>query len=141
MLERGGFTAKVGSGTVAPSVFVDLLSGEPYQVTQSVVSSYPIGISQMGTRYAPTEENSALTYAGKYTGTAGETGDDIQVFDEACRGVYLTLGTTVTARERLRPDADGKGVPAVTGIAYGAIAEEDGVAGNLIRVRVHIGKE
>jgi hypothetical protein len=142
-----GFSAIVGSGSVSPSTFVNFMTGTAasgdviagYAVQQSVVSSLPIGIAQEGARYAPTDENTALTYAGAYTGVAGYTGDPIKVYTigDIC---LLSLGTTVTPGQLLGPDANGKGIVISTAnIAYGATAIEGGSSGDLIRVQVNAG--
>jgi hypothetical protein len=157
-----GFSAIVGSGSVAPATFVTFMSTAPAVVgsttaspTYDAVSGYyvmtckqgsvagdiPCGISQIGTRYAPTDELQS-NVAGSYTGTAGYTGDPIQVRANADRGVLLALGSSCTPGQLLMPDASGTGtgVPASAGNYYGAQAVEGGSAGDWVRVSVIIGK-
>ena len=145
-MARGqGFSVIVGSGSVAPSVFVHYLTGTAasgdviagYAVQQSFASAITCGISQEGTRYAPTDENVASAQAGSYTGTAGYTGDPIKVYGigDIC---LLSIATTVTPGQLLTPNANGQGVLWVTGQGtyVGAQAIEGGVSGALIRVQV-----
>ena len=144
MANGQGFSAIVGSGTVAPSVFVHFCTATAtggsiagYAVQQSVVSSVPCGIAQEGARYAPTEEQLG-TYAGRLV-AAGGPGDPIKVYalGDIC---LLSLGGTVTPGQLLRPDANGKGIAAsVTGLGYGAMTQEGGNSGDLIRVQVVMG--
>lgn len=149
-MNNQGFSAIVGSGTVAPSTFVSWLSTSAdstndviagYAVEQAVVSSIPCGIAQEGAKLAPTDENySATPYAGQYTGVAGYTGDPIKVYknSDIC---LLALGTTVTPGQLLMPDADGKGIPVSgDGTYVGAQAIEGGSSGDLIRVQVLLGR-
>lgn len=142
-----GFSMIVGSGSVLPSTFVtplatkadstnDTIAG--YACKQAVLSTQAIcGISQEGTRLAPDENQS--TYAGKYTGVAGYTGDPIKVYGigDTC---LLLLGTTVTPGQMLMSDGStGAGIPATSGGYFGAQAREGGNSGDLIRVQVMIG--
>lgn len=55
-------------------------------------------------------------------------------------GASLVLGGTVTRGDLLKPDANGAGVvSSTTGDIHGALAEQSGVAGDLIDVTVLIG--
>ena len=148
-MARGqGFSMIVGSGSVLPSTFVTPLataadsandSVAGYACKQAVLTSQPIcGISQEGTRYAPTDETIAAP-AGKYTGVAGYTGDPIKIYGlgDIC---LLSLGTTVTPGQLLMSDGStGAAVPATGSGYYGAQAQEGGVSGDLIRVQVVMG--
>jgi hypothetical protein len=158
-----GFSAIVGSGTVAPATFVTFMGAtqpallgsttatSPYNAMSgyyvmtcnqgSVAGDIPCGISQIGTRGAPTIELQT-SYAGQYTGAAGYTGDPIQVRAQADRGVLLVLGSSCNPGVLLMPDASGggTGVPATVGNYYGALTEEGGTAGQPVRVTVVIGK-
>ncbi len=68
-------------------------------------------------------------------------GQPVQLYEEG-EETYVELGDTVdcSAEPRMKSDNDGKGVPvATTGTTiqnYGAIALQDGVAGDIIRCRV-----
>jgi hypothetical protein len=142
-----GFSMIVGSGSVLPSTFVtpltssadsanDVIAG--YACKQAILSSQAIcGISQEGTRYAPTDELQS-TAAGKYTGVAGYTGDPIKIYGlgDTCE---LLLGTTVTPGAYLMADSTGAGITATSGGQIGAQARESGNAGDLIRVQVVMG--
>ena len=143
-----GISMIVGSGQVAPSTFVMLMTGKAdsandavagYACQQAILSTVSIiGISQEGSRYAPTDENTN-TYAGAYTGVAGYTGDPIKVYKATDR-CLLTIGTAVSPGQLLMPNASGQGIPAVSGAFYGAAAIEGGTAGDLIRVQVQLGR-
>ena len=149
MANGQGFTVTVGSGSVAPSTFVSFLTGTTvsgdviagYRVSQTVGSGTPIcGVVQEGTRYAPDDENNSAGlsgYAGQYPGVNG-FGDPIKVYGigDIC---LLTLGTAVTPQQYLTANASGQGIPATGSANYGAIAQEGGVAGDLIRVQVQLG--
>ena len=149
-MARGqGFSMIVGSGSVLPSTFVtpltttadstnDVVAG--YACKQAILSTQvPCGVSQEGTRYAPTDEMETNN-AGSYTGIAGYTGDTIKVYGvgDIC---LLQLATTVTPGQLLMPDGStGKATTALAGGYYGAQAQEGGVSGDLIRVQIILGK-
>ena len=155
MPQNNSFSAMVGSGNVGVSTFVQWQTANPaspasgagvnvvgpgYYVNQCVVGEIPCGVAQMGSRYAPTDENNAnIGFAGQYLGLAGQAGDPIAIFGlgDTCQ---LQIGTTVTAGQLLMPNASGQGIPAVSGNFYGAEAQESGTAGALIRVQVKQGR-
>ena len=155
MPSRDAFSAMVGSGSVGVSTFVSWMTANPasvatgtgqalpgYYVQQCTGSTViPCGIAQMGSRYAPTDENSSnLAAAGSYLGNAGQVGDPIAVYGLGAQGVQLQIGTAVTAGQLLMANASGQGIPATSGGWYGAEAQESGTAGALIRVQVKQGK-
>lgn len=155
MPSRDAFSAMVGSGSVGVSTFVAWMTANPasvatgtgqalpgYYVQQAIGStSIPCGVAQMGSRYAPTDENSTnLGNAGSYLGLAAQVGDPITVFGLGAQGVQLQIGTAVTAGQLLMPNASGQGIPVLSGAFYGAEAQESGTAGALIRVQVKQGR-
>lgn len=146
MANGQGFSSRVGSGTVQPSTFVSFMTGTAstgdvvagYRVQQTVATGTPIiGISQEGTRYAPTDEQINAS-AGGATGAAGYTGDQIKVYalGDIC---MLSIGSTVTPQQLLMTNASGQGVPATGSANIGAQAIEGGTSGDLIRVMVVLG--
>lgn len=100
------FTA---SGNISPRRFVKI-SGD-YTVAQSVASSateVAIGVSSPGTREAPIPGGSAF---------AAIAGDPLRVFQLA-EVTELEVAVAVTAGQRLKSDANGRGVLAVAGNEY-----------------------
>lgn len=112
----------IATGDINPSRFVTL-SGSLH-VAESNAGEVPVGVSQPGTKLF----NSSL---------AAASGDVVGVFAEA-QECWLLFGGTVTAGDRLKSDADGKGVTAGATDPSGAVALESGSSGGLYRVRVEI---
>lgn len=127
----------VAGGNVNPSRFVNLNSTADHTVTQAGDNVFVFGIAHEGTKDVPIPGASTL---------AAEAGDPIKIYGEGEGDVLLELGGTVSPGNRLKSDANGKGVAiALTGVSstdvqhYGAIALEDGVFGDKIRVFVTLG--
>jgi len=112
----------LATGDVNPSRFVTI-SGS-LNVAESNAGEVPVGVSQPGTKLF----NSTL---------AAASGDVLGVYAEA-QECWLLYGGSVTAGDRLKPDADGKGVTASPTDSSGAVALESGSSGGLYRVRVEI---
>lgn len=118
-------------GTINPARFVKRSTSADFTVLQADADSLPCGISQRWSEVAPT--SGASTAAGTSDGL-------IQVHQPGMSGdphdstVFLELGGTVTRGSLIMPDANGKGVTATSGKYAGAIADESGVSGELIRV-------
>lgn len=55
-------------------------------------------------------------------------------------GALLKLAGTIAAGDSIKPDANGAGVVGATGDMCSAIAQEDGVAGDVISVDIHLHK-
>jgi hypothetical protein len=76
---------------------------------------------------------------------AAGPGQAIHLYGDGDESALLELGGTVVRGDRLKSDADGKGVQvATTGTTiqhWGAIALASGVSGELIPVQVQIGSE
>jgi hypothetical protein len=91
----------------------------------------PVGVSGIGTKYAPIPETTNVYHA--------ESGDPVWVHGpgEEC---WLEAGGTVTAGDLLKPDADGKGVTASAGDKYGARALASATSGEDIRAYVQVGE-
>lgn len=125
----------VAVGQIRPSRFVTLV--DDFAVEEADANEIICGIAMEGTRTAPISD--VVT-----TNIAAESGDSLQVYGDG-EECLLECGDTVVAGNRLKSDADGKGVPmATTGTTiqhYGAQALQDGAASELIRVFIRIGSE
>lgn len=119
--------SKVAAGNIAPSIFVkeDTADGK---VLASGAGEIIYGISQEGSRNAP------LT--GRDDGYCAIAGENLRVYknpeDKDC---FLTVGGTVAPGDKLKADASGFGVATTSANDnIGAVAEENGTVGMLIRV-------
>lgn len=118
--------------TIYPSRFVKLNTASDYTILQADDDDeLIIGVSQEHSRFPPV--SGASTAAGTL---ADLTEIGVYGVQQTC---YLCLGTTITRGDILSSDANGKGVTAVTGKYFGAVALESGVADDLIRVNVLLG--
>jgi hypothetical protein len=128
-----GFTG-IAAGDVFPSRFVKV-AGD-FTFGQATANDPIFGISHAGTNYPPIPEVSADKAA-----TAGQS-IRIHKPGERC---LLKAGGTVVAGDRLKSDADGKGVAiAAAGTVpqrYGAVALHGGALDELIEVEVVFGVE
>jgi len=127
----------MANGTIRPSRFVRQDTTAPHKGLEGNANCKIIGVAQEGTNYPPLSDlvvggNAAV--AGEYFKLYGD--------GEEC---LLECGDTVTHGDYLKSDGVGRGVPILTvGTVlqrFGAIAEEDGAVGHLIRVAVLIGSE
>ena len=116
-------------GDIYPSRFVTFDTTDDHQVIQATANSQIQGVSQSWTKAAPVSGASALAAADLDPLTVHGHG-------ELC---LLELGGSVTRGDRLKADANGKGVTCATSGAVqncGAIALESGSSGDLRRVQV-----
>jgi hypothetical protein len=121
------FSKKAG-GNISPCRFVKQSTTADNTVLQAGAGETVYGISQAGVRRTP--------YSSLDDGYAAIAGEDLEVFGvgEVCN---LELGGTVTRGDRVKSDANGKGVTSATnGDEYGAIALVSGVSGDLIQVEL-----
>lgn len=119
------------TGNITPMRFVEI--SNPYYVRQCATANLKtFGVSQMGTRNAPGTDAD--------DGYCAKTGEGLQVFGEG-EVTLLELGATVSAGNRLATDSSGKGAVATTGQNVGAIALDNGVSGDKIRVYVYLGNQ
>lgn len=121
----------IARGNIAPSIFVKQDTATDNGVLLAGANSRPVGISSEAGREPPLPSVSTIY--------AGQNGDPMKVYGlgETC---LLTLGDTVVAGDRLKPDASGFGVPASSsGNHYGALALGSGASGEKIRVQVVLG--
>ena len=126
----------MAQGDVRPSRFVKIDPDNDRGALESDANERVIGISMEGSREAPIP---SVT-----TALAAQDGEQMHFYGqgEIC---LLELGGTVSSNDRLKSDADGKGVViATTGTTiqhFGAVALRDGVSGDKIEVQVLIGSE
>ena len=130
----------VAGGSIHPYVFVTL-SATPstlitnatgFVVVESVGGDRIVGVSQRGNRYAP--------WPALDDGLAAKLNENVGVFVDGSRCEILLAGT-VAANDLLKPTTAGQAVTAASdGDWYGAQAEQAGVAGQIIWVRVMIGQ-
>lgn len=124
------------NGNVAPSRFVSIDGSDNNSLLQSTAGQRAFGISSEGGREAPVP---SLT-----TVYAGQDGDNMAFYGlgNTC---LLELGAACLAGNRLKPDANGKGIQiaGTPGIIehYGAEALEAGSAGDFIKVLVLLGSQ
>lgn len=124
----------IAAGNIYPSRFVkiDTTAGASHKGLQADANAKTIGISHPGTYLAPLSDYAPAGYhaiAGLPIGLFGDT--------DVC---LLEAGDTIVQGDRLKSDANGKGVPIATSGTtiqqVGAVALESGAAGELIRVQV-----
>jgi hypothetical protein len=103
----------ISGGNINPKRFVTQQTDADLTVEESNATEMPVGVSGIGTKYAPIPEVTTNYHA--------ESGDPVWVHGpgEEC---WLTAGGAVTAGDLLKPDNDGKGVTASAGDKYGARA-------------------
>ena len=121
----------VAGGTIAPARFVKQSTTADNTVLQAAAGDPIVGISQKGTRRTP--------YSTLDDGNAAISGEPLHVFGPP-ETAPLELGGTVTQGDRLKSDANGRGITAGTdGDNYGAIAPQAGASGDIIEVQVMLG--
>jgi len=122
----------ISGGNITQRRFVTQQTDADNTVEQSASGDLPIGISGLGTKYAPIPEVTNTYLA--------ESGDPVLVhgLGEQC---WLEAGGTITAGDLLKPDASAKGVTASAGDKYGARALTSGASGEYIWVFVERGGE
>lgn len=129
-------TPAFAGGDIYPCRFVKQSAAADFNVLQAEANDPIKGISQNGTNLPPIPDVTS--------DKAAVAGQQLRVHT-APEGCLLELGGTVTASDRLKSDADGKGVAiATTGTTpqrYGAVAQQGGVSGEKVLVEVVIGVE
>jgi hypothetical protein len=125
--------SRVANGDIYPSRFVKIDTTTSGRLLQCGAGDRIYGISGQGTDRPPL---GALD-----TGKAAQTGEQFEVLTFGYPGfdgvVMLQLGGTVTRGDRLKADANGAGVTTTSGAdEIGALAEDSGVSGNVIPVRL-----
>lgn len=125
--------AMQATGNIAPSRFVKQATATDNRVTQCGAGDKIFGVSQAGTRRTP--------YSSLDDGYCAIANENLQVYGigELC---LLEIGGTVSPGDRLKADADGKGVATTTNLdEWGAIAKVAGTSGMLIQVEVRPGMQ
>lgn len=123
------------SGTIRPCRFIKISGND--DCAECDANDRPIGITYQDGKYPPL--NDLVT-----TNNHAEDNDPVRSYGigDIC---LLELGGTVTAGDRLKSDADGKGVAiATTGTTiqqFGAVALEGGSSGEKRRVQIVLGSE
>ncbi|WP_088253467.1 hypothetical protein [Fimbriiglobus ruber] len=123
----------VANGNIQPCRFVvaDGTGTAPYaanlvvQATGATVGLF--GISQKSTRYVP--------WAPLDDGYAAVAGEMLQIHGLGDDEALLAISATVVNGQELTSDSGGMGTPAASGNYVGAIAKQEGNAGDQIRVR------
>ena len=124
----------MANGDIRPARFIELqAAGGVAKAIEANANERVIGISVNATNKAP--------IPGITSTLAAEAGQSVRLHVEGEESL-LELGGTVYAASMLKSDGDGKGVVALTTGAtlqeIGAVALEDGVAGDFIHVKVQI---
>lgn len=120
----------VAGGNITPSRFVKLSTTADNTVLQAGAGERCIGVSQQGTRNPP--------YGALDDGFCAIASEELRVFQdgEICP---LTVGAAVTRGDRLKSDANGKGITAAANDPHYAIALQSGGGdGELIEVKVDL---
>lgn len=118
---------KIANGDIATCRFVKLDTTSPGRVLQATAGSRVYGISGPDKRFAP--------YTPLDDGLHRKVNEPCTIYGPGDNKAQLEIAGTVTAGDRLKSDADGKGVTTTTANdEVGAIADTSGTAGQLIWV-------
>ncbi len=114
---------------VAPSIFVKREAGVDHSVVPCTAGDIAVGVSDEGSRSAPIPDAVPL---------AGKEGESAQVYSlgEPCE---VFAGAAIAAGDFLKPDADGKAVPAAAGNQYSAVADASAAVGEKVKVTIERG--
>jgi hypothetical protein len=124
--------SKVANGNIVMSRFVMLDTTALGKVVAATAGAEIFGISQKGSRRTP--------YGGLDDGNAAIAGENLSIYGDTER-CLLELGGTVTIGQRLKASTGGVGIATTAdGDEYGAIAEQNGVSGDLITVYITTGQ-
>lgn len=128
-----GYSKQAG-GDIRAARFVKLEAANSGVALECDAGDVPFGVSQRGSRSAPWDEFSD-------DGLAARAGDAVGVTADLGQTALLEYGADVVPGDLLKPDADGKGVPAAAdGDAYGALALKPGADGDQVTVQVERGR-
>jgi hypothetical protein len=132
----GGNLSYVAGGNIAPSRFVTASSGAN-SVVQADAGAGSAGDIVMGIS-GQWQRN--LPWTPTQDGYCAIAGENVRVYteEEVC---YLEIADTIAFGGRIKSNVDGKGIPvSADGDNIGAVAQESGIAGQLIKVQVRIGQ-
>ena len=128
-MSRSGSESMVAGGTIEPRRFVKH-NGTDNTVIQATANDITTGISAPISRKFDDR-------------SSADSGEQLVVKRLQGEAAELEVGGTVSAGDRLKSDASGKGVKvATTGTTvqeYGAVADQDGASGDVIRVVIERG--
>lgn len=124
--------AGIATGDIYPARFVKAGAGG-FSVTQCGANDPVFGVSQFGTNGPP--------IPGVTFDKAATVGQTLRVHKpgEQC---FVQAGAAITSGNRLKADADGKGIPLAGGTTaeqFGAVALQDASTGEFCAVEVVIG--
>lgn len=113
-------------GDINPSRFVKLSTTADNTVLQCVADDEAVGVSHAGTLDAPIPGAPTL---------AARANQPCQVYgaDEPCE---IEAGDDITSGDKLKPDADGKAIPAAEDEVYSAIARSSAANGEKVKATV-----
>lgn len=121
--------SKVANGNIAPARFVKIDTTADGKVLQCGAGDQVYGVSQPGTRRTP--------YGSLDDGFAAIAGENLQIYGLGEKEIMLELGGAVTRGDRLKADANGKGVTTTSANdEVGAVAMASGASGDLVPVEV-----
>ena|ERR1700752_5024045 len=123
----------LAGGDIYPCRFVKQSAAADHNFLQAGANEPVIGISQVGTNTAPIPNVTS--------DKAATAGQQLRIHSEP-EECLLELGGTVVAGDRLKADADGKGVAiassGTTPQNCGAVAQQGGDSGNKIMVTIQV---
>lgn len=118
----------VASENIEPSRFVNILSGEPYQIERCDANDVAIGVTHEAVDNAYPGASSYAVHAGHSCRIYG--------MGNQC---MIRAATTIAAGAYLKPDGDGKATPASSTNHYSAIALNDAEADELVHAQLRVG--
>jgi hypothetical protein len=128
-MSAGPSYSKVAGGNISPSSFVKLDSSNSGQVLQCGSNDVPYGIAQPGTNSPPFSTLDSV-YAAVIT-------ENLLVYGPGAKDVLLQISAACNPGQHLKSDTNGFGTPITASTDnYGAVAQEKGVANQIIRVQV-----
>lgn len=131
-MARNQVPSLVSGGNIYPCRFVKQSAAADYRGLQCGANEVSLGISHEGTNYPPLSDLVVSAYHAA-------AGDPIGLYGEG-EECLLLAGDTIVRGNRIKSDADGKGVPVLTvGTVVqnvGAIAQESCASGSMFRVQI-----
>jgi hypothetical protein len=122
---------RVATGNITPYSFVALDTANQFSVLLCGANGIIFGVSEPGTHVI------GFPFGTYDDGFAAIAGQDLCIMGFPEIDVMLQINGTVTRGDRLKSDATGFGITTTsTGNWVGAVAEDSGVAGQLIPVQL-----
>ena len=122
----------MAGGNIYPSRFVMIDSSNDFKGLQATLNAKTIGITDVGTNYAPLSDQSVSAYAAK-------DGQNMRIFGDGdvC---LVKAGDTIVAGNELKSDSTGRAIPiatsGTTNQRIGAVAIQGGAVDEFILVQV-----